>query len=205
MPSPTPPTQMKRSISFSDCCHAASLVLGCLLTGLLLLSSEAMAQSPRSTEIERQVKAAYLHKFTGFVEWPQGTFGSADSPIIIGVIGEDSLADELADLVAGRTVNGRSLSVHKMQRGDSLADIHVLFLGRMERSRLIEFLSAVKGRPVLTVTEAEGSYGLGCMVNFVLTKERLRFEVALAPVEAGRLKISALMLAAAYKVVKEAP
>ncbi|UCV21503.1 YfiR family protein [Ferribacterium limneticum] len=173
--------------------------------GPFQLSSEAMAQTAqRITEIERQVKAAYLHKFTGFVEWPPGAFTGADSPIIIGVMGEDDLADELVNLVAGRTVNGRSLRVRKLQRSDSPTDIHVLFLGRLERNRLIEIYAALKGRPVLTVTDSDGAYALGSMVNFVVTQDRLRFEVALAPVEAGRLKISALMLAAAYKVVKEA-
>lgn len=196
---------MTRSISRSACCYAAWVALGCLLAGLLLWSFEATAQTTqRATEIERQVKAAYLHKFTGFVEWPPGAFAAADSPIVIGVMGEDKLADELANLAAGRTVNGRSLSVRKLPQGDLPADIHVLFLGRLERNKLIEVFAALKGRPVLTVTDALDAYTLGSMVNFVIAKDRLRFEVALPPVEASRLKISALMLAAAYKVVKEA-
>jgi hypothetical protein len=196
---------MTRSISLSACCYAAWLAFGFLPPGLLLLPSEAEAQSTQqTTEIERQIKAAYLHKFTSFVEWPPGTFADAGSPIVIGVMGEDALADELVDLVAGRTVNGRSLSVRKLQRGDSLAGMHVLFLGRLERNRLLEVLAALKGQPVLTVTDSDEAYALGSMINFVVTKGKLRFEVALAPTEASRLKISALMLAAAYKVVKEA-
>ena len=196
---------MPRSISLTACCYAAWLALGCLQPGVLLLPSEAKAQTTqRSTEIERQVKAAYLHKFTSFVEWPPGTFADAGSPIIIGVMGADPLADELVDLVAGRTINGRSLGVRKLQPGDSLAGMHVLFLGRLERNRLLEVFAALKGRPVLTVTDSDDAYALGSMINFVLTKDKLRFEVALAPVEASHLKISALMLAAAYKVVKEA-
>lgn len=196
---------MTRSISLSACCYATWLALGCLPPGLLLLPTAATAQTTqRNMEIERQVKAAYLHKFTSFVEWPAGTFADAGSPIIIGVLGDDSLADDLAAIVAGRTVNGRSLSVRKLQRGDSLAGMHVLFLGRLERNRLLEVFAAVKGRPVLTVTDDDEAYALGSMINFVVTRDKLRFEVALAPAEASHLKISALMLAAAYKVVKEA-
>jgi hypothetical protein len=37
---------------------------------LLLLCADAGAQVP--AELERQVKAAYLYKFAGFVEWPDG-------------------------------------------------------------------------------------------------------------------------------------
>lgn len=194
---------MTRSISRSAPADAAWLALRCLLAGLLLWSFEANAQVSRAADLERQVKAAYLHKFTSFVEWPAGSFATADSPIVIGVIGEDKLADELANLALGRTVNGRSLSVRKLPHGDPPPDIHVLYLGRLEKNRLIEVFAALKGRPVLTVTDSSDAYALGSMVNFVVTKDRLRFEVALPPVEASRLKISALMLAAAYKVVKE--
>lgn len=196
---------MTRSFSRPACRYFARWALGCLLGGLLLLASATTAQTaPRSSEIERQVKAAYLQKFTGFVEWPSAAFAAADSTLVIGIMGDDQLADELVDLVAGRTVNGRSLAVRKLQRGDSLANIHVLFLGRLERNRLVEVFAALKGRPVLTVTDSQDAYALGGMINFVVAKDRLRFEVALSPVEASRLKISALMLAAAYKVVKEA-
>lgn len=196
---------MSRSISRSTSRYAAWLAaLGCLLLGLLLYHSQAMAQTAQpATEIERQVKAAYLHKFTGFVEWPPGTFADADSPIVIGVMGEDALADALLNLVASRTVNGRSLSVRKLARDSSLAGIHVLFLGRLERNKLLEVFAALKASPVLTVTDSDDAHALGSMVNFVVAKDRLRFQVALAPVEAAHLKISALMLAAASKVVKE--
>jgi hypothetical protein len=41
---------------------------------------------------------------------------------------------------------------------------------------------------------------MGCIINFVVADERLRFEVALKPAAGARLRISARMLAAAYKV-----
>lgn len=194
---------MTRSLSCPVCRSLARWALGCLLGGLLVLGSAMAQTAARGTEIERQVKAAYLYKFTGFVEWPSTAFAASDSPLVIGVLGDDPLADELLDLVAGRTANGRSFEVRKLQRGDSLADIHVLFLGRLEKNRLLEVFAAVKGRPVLTVTDSQDAYALGAMINFVVARDRLRFEVALAPVEASHLKISALMLAVAYKVVKE--
>ncbi len=158
----------------------------------------------RATEISRQVKAAYLYKFASYVEWPSGAFADAHSPIIIGVMGEDALADELAQVVASRTVSGRPLSVRKVRRGeDTLGGIHMLFVGRLERSRLAETFATLKGRPILTVTDADDALALGSMVNFVATGDKLRFEVAVTTAEVSRLKISALMLAAAHKVVKE--
>jgi hypothetical protein len=43
------------------------------------------------------------------------------------------------------------------------------------------------------------------MISFAVVDDRLRFEVALRPIKPSRLKISALMLSAAYKVEKGNP
>lgn len=194
-----------RPVSLWVCWQVAWLVGASVLSATLTMPLKATAQTQeRGPEISRQVKAAYLYKFTSYVEWPSGAFVDASSPLIIGVMGDDALAEELEHLVASRTVNGRPLSVRKVRRGDaSLDGMHMLFVGRLEKNRLLETLATLKGRPILTVTDADEALGLGSMINFLVTGDRLRFEVALPAAETSRLKISALMLAAAYKVVKE--
>jgi len=151
---------------------------------------------------EYRVKAAFLYKFGGYIEWPERAFARADSPIAIGVMGADALADELAEIVAGRNVNGRPVSVRKLRAGDSIAGLHVLFIGRSDSGRLPEILAAAKGRPLLTVTESEQALDLGSVINFVVVDDKVRFDVALVPAEQGSLKISARLLAVARKVVK---
>jgi uncharacterized protein DUF4154 len=151
---------------------------------------------------EYRIKAAFLYKFGGYIEWPERAFARADSPIAIGVMGADALADELAEIVAGRNVNGRPVSVRKLRAGDSIAGLHVLFIGRSDSGRLPEILAAAKGRPLLTVTESEQALDLGSVINFVVVDDKVRFDVALVPAEQGSLKISARLLAVARKVVK---
>jgi hypothetical protein len=178
-----------------------SLLQSGVLFLLLLLSYDALAQaSMQSTNLERQVKAAYLYKFASYVEWPEGAFPHQDSPLVIGVIGADAVADELEHIVAGHTINGRTIIARKLKRGEPLTGLHMLFIGRLEKAHLLELFSEAKNKPLLTVTESEDAHALGSMINFVVTDDRLRFEVALAPVGVGGLKISARMLTAAYKV-----
>lgn len=166
-----------------------------------LISYGALAQtSVQSANLERQVKAAYLYKFASYVEWPEGAFSHSDSPIVIGVIGADAVADELEHIVAGHTVNGRNIIARKIKHGEPLTGLHMLFIGNLEKAHLLEIFSEAKNKPLLTITESEGAHALGSMINFVVTDDRLRFEVALAPVGVGGLKISARMLTAAYKV-----
>jgi hypothetical protein len=172
---------------------AALLCLG-------LLSGGAQAQAGAAAPLERQVKAAYLYRFAGFVDWPDGSFAHPDSALQIGVAGNDALAEQAAQMVAGRSVNGHPLMVRKIRHGDSLADLHILFVGAMDKTAMADLMGAARSHSVLTVSDVQDAASAGSMINFVVADDRLRFEVALGNVTASRLRISARMLAAAYKV-----
>jgi hypothetical protein len=184
--------------------HAAARALGaCALAAVVsvLPVDQSRAQSEAQAD-EYRVKAAFLYKFGSYVEWPDGVFARADSPVAIGVIGADALAEDLAQVVAGRSVNGRPVSVRRLRAGDSLAGLQVLFIGREHGGRLAEILASARGRPLLTVTESEQALELGSVINFVVVDDKVRFDVALVPADLGSLKISARLLAVARKVVK---
>ena len=155
------------------------------------VSFPAVPADTDSATAERGIKAAFLYKFAGYVQWPEGTFARADAPVGIAVIGEDRLADELVPLVAARTVDGRPLAVRKQNDDDVPADIHILFIGRAEIA-------------VLIVTEAEGALAQGSVINFVVSGGRVRFEVSLDAAEKRRLKLSSRLLSVAQSVIGSA-
>jgi len=166
------------------------------------IAGPCAAQSDAQTA-EYRVKAAFLYKFGGYVEWPQGVFAKPDSPIAIGVIGADALAEELVQIVAGRNVNGRPVRVRKLRPGDPITGLHVLFAGRAHGGRLAEILVAARGQALLTVTESEEGLELGSMINFVVVEDKVRFDIAPPPSESGNLRISARLLGVARKVVSK--
>lgn len=161
--------------------------------------AECLAQSDLQTA-EYELKAALLYRFTGYVEWPPGAFERPDSPLVIGVAGADAFSNELAKLVEGRTVGGRQVTVRRVHRGNEIAGLHVLFIGRSD-IRPADVLTSAKGKPVLTVTESEDAFTLGSMINFVIVDDKVRFDVALRRAELANLKISARLLSVARKVV----
>lgn len=169
-----------------------------LLLTLLAATGAALAQAERG---ELQIKATFLYKFGGFVDWPPAAFAAPDSPLAIGVLGADALAGELERIVSGRTVQGRPLTARRLKRGESLAGLHILFVGQGETARLDEILQEAKGRPLLVVTESAQSQPRGSMINFVTVEDKVRFDISLAPAERGKLKISARLLAVARKVI----
>ena len=181
-------------------------MLGCLAAPSRANAKSSEARDATQTEVaELEVKAAYLYKFVSYVEWPGGAFRDPAQPIAIGVLGNDDLADELQRLVQGKSVKGRGFVVRKLQPGDDLGDIHILFLGDIELHGVTSALEAAASRDVLTVSDSRRVFASGSMINLVMVKQRLRFEVALRPVQRSRLRLSALMLTAAYRVQQDRP
>jgi uncharacterized protein DUF4154 len=175
--------------------RALLLALACLL-----VPAGAAAQGD-TRAAELRIKAAFLYKFCDFVEWPARAFAAPERAFTIGILGADALADELAAVVSQRSVHGRPVVVRKLRHGASLTGLHLLFVGGHDGGRLPEVLAAAKGRPTLTVTEVEDGEDPGSVINFVLIADKVRFDVALPPAEAGGLKISARLLAVARRVV----
>jgi hypothetical protein len=168
------------------------------LLALWLLAGAASAQSARPDlqANEVQVKAAYLYKFAGFVDWPNSAFQHPDSPLVIGVAGNDELAGQLEQMVAGRSVGTHPLAVRRLRRGDALAGLHVLYVA--DRNLSAELLAGARGLPLLTV--GDGADGPDNMIRFVVVGQHLRFEIALGQVGPSGLRISARLLAAALRV-----
>lgn len=171
-----------------------------LLAACLCVSTWCGARAqPHAAEY--QVKAAFLYKFLSFVDWPAEVFERPDSPLVIGVLGADPLADELVAVVAERTAHGRPVAARKLRPGESVAGLHMLFVGRPGSAQLPALLDSAKGQPMLTVTESDEAFAQGSAINFVIVDNKVRFDVAPHAAELGNLKISSRLLAVARKVL----
>jgi YfiR/HmsC-like len=166
---------------------------------LLLAATSALAAQGEMRASADGVRAAFLFKFGSYVEWPPDAV-AANEVFTIGVVGADSLADELARVVAGRNVSGRPVAVRRLRADEALDGLAMVYIGEVERDELRALLAALQRRPTLAVTESEGALALGSMINFVLVDGKLRFDVALAPVRAGSLRISSRLLGVARSV-----
>jgi hypothetical protein len=163
-----------------------------------------LSADEKSIPLERSVKAAFLYKFLSYVEWPESATGPTGSPLTIGVVGADDIAAELSKAIQDRSVNNRPLAVKRLNDGDSLAGIQVLFIGGSDSARLERWLKPAQARSVLTVTEAEDSAKSG-VINFVPVDGRIRFDVSLEAAERTNLKLSSRMLSVARVVQKGTP
>lgn len=164
-------------------------LLGRLLLLCLLVWSAASAATP-----EYQLKAVFLFNFTQFVEWPADAFADANSPLIIGVLGDDPFGDYLDDTVRGETVNGRPLQVQRYRRADEIKTCHVLFVSNSETEHLMQVLGSLKGRSILTVGDVDEFTHDGGIIRFATLSNKIRLKISLDAAQAAKLTISSKLL-----------
>jgi hypothetical protein len=161
-----------------------------------------VAAEKRSGVGEYQVKATFLYNFTQFTDWPDGAFSSTNAPIVIGIVGEDPFGSTLDDVVRGEVVRGHPLVVKRLRADEDLRSCHVLFISRSEKERHAAILTGLHGHPVLTVSETDRFLENGGVVNLLMVKDRVRFEINSSATDRAGLKISSKLLNLATRVVK---
>lgn len=173
--------------------HARSLLAA---AAMCAAATGALAQQAT----EAAVKAAFLFRFAGYIEWPVDAQAPPDAPIVFGVAGGEEVARELEQVVAGRPINNRPAVVRRIKEPTQLRGIHLLFVGRGE-ANAAALVRQAQQQGVVAVTEGERGLETGSAINFVTSENRVGFEVSLDAAEKSGVRISSRMLAVARRVV----
>lgn len=181
-------------------CGGRAATAAFVLTLVLLVPVARGEGSPGSLEV--RLKAAFLYKFAGYVEWPGGT---PDSTLTFGIMGDGEVAEALTRLMRERALGARPVEVVRLRAFDPLPPLHVLFIGRSESDRLAPLIRFARGEPILVVTDTEGALALGSMINFTLSGGHMRFEVGLGSAKRSGLSLSSRLLSVAQVVSRRAP
>jgi hypothetical protein len=168
---------------------------------LLLLAQSASAQQPAAAEHE--VKAAYLYNFARFVAWPPRTAARAQEPFAICVLGTDPFGRSLEMIVDGVTIEGARVVVRHMTSARDATACRILFISGSEERGLDGILAALARADVLTVSDMPRFVERGGMIQFVIDKGRVRFEVGLPPAQDAGLMLRSELLRVASAVRRE--
>lgn len=166
------------------------LTAACFLVAAAFLCA-GRVQSPPAREYE--VKAAFLFNFAKFVEWPPNAFPDANTPLVIGVLGQDPFGSCLDDTVRGEHANSRQLVVQRYRTPGEIKSCHVLFISRSESDRLDQIVANLRYRKMLIVTDADGGRG-GVIIRFVNEGNKIRFKIDVEAAKAANLTISSKLL-----------
>lgn len=152
---------------------------------------------------EYELKAAFLHKFSVFTEWPEGTFRRRNSPFVIAVVGEDPFEDILENVLEDEEVGDHPIQLRRWEDVEDIGTCHLLFVPDTERRNLDDILEEVEDEPVLLVGEFDDFAQDGGMINFYVERNKVRFEINPDEAERSDLTIDSKLLRLARIVEDE--
>jgi hypothetical protein len=166
-----------------------------LVTAMLTWSHLAAAAEPYREDV---VKAAFIYRFTGYMDWPAEALKNDN--FTIAIMGGDSVADELNKLATQHPIKNLPVRVRNIDAARQAVDAQILYIGANYAGNLQELIESVATLPVLVVTDRPTGLDDGSAVNFMLIDRRVRFEVSLAAARRAGIKVSSELLAVAARV-----
>jgi uncharacterized protein DUF4154 len=177
------------------------LLITIALAILAGLGFEAHAQDS-SVSSEYLIKAGFIYNFANLVQWPSSAFAQPDSPIVIGILGEDPFGTILDRVLEGKRVNGRAFLVKRWRSVPDLKGCHIVFVSSSELTHLADAIHLAKGMPILTIGEIPNFARRGGIINLFLEDNKVHFEVNVEAAKEADLNISSRLLALA-RIVQE--
>ncbi|MGC4020962.1 MAG: YfiR family protein [Cyclobacteriaceae bacterium] len=135
---------------------------------------------------ENEVYAAMIFNFTKYIQWPDE---SESGDFVIGIWGNEELYKSLKTY-DGKPKNSKKYFVKLINNLSDVSNCRVIFLSPSKNQEFENVKSLVSGKPVLTVTAAEGYGKRGSCINFKQVNEKIRFELNQNAVSSSSLKVS---------------
>ena len=175
--------------------------VGILIVIISLVSAMALRSHAEGLESsdssEYLIKAGFIYNFAKLVEWPTTAFAQAESPIVIGILGDDPFGATLDRIVADKKINGRGFAVKRLKWTKELKDLrdcNILFVSSSEKEHMDGVVDAIKWLPILTIGDVPGFARRGGIMNFTLEDNKIRFEVNVEAAKRADLTISSRLL-----------
>ncbi len=154
-----------------------------LCAGWLLCVGFSFAQERPQHEIH----AAMLYNFIKYIHWPNESSGG---DFVVGVIGQDDVFETLKKWYDGKPKGAKKYVIRKLASPQEAGQCQVVYVGKSKSRDFDEVKASTDGKPVLTITDANGLGQKGSCINFRVIDGRLKFELNQETVNSSNLKVS---------------
>ncbi len=165
-----------------------------VLIALMSVSFSVSAAGGEPPSLEAAIKATYLYKLAPFVTWPTDT---SDRPFSICVVGDDPFGAVLDQALVGQGLGERPIRIFRVDTIGPGSTCDIAYLAGSPAQSVANALRAMRGAPVLTVTDESETPG---MIDFAMQDGRVRFRIDQDAAERSGLSVSPKLLGLALSV-----
>jgi hypothetical protein len=168
----------------------ASLKIFCIAVLLAVVRLPAQSMPDK----EYQVKAIFLFNFTKFVAWPTSSFPDAQTPLVVGILGNDPFTSYFDEIVKGEKVGDRPIKVVRYANLEEVKDCQILYVSKSETQRLDDVIDSLKKQHTLTVGESDLFSKHGGMISMVVKNGKVRIQINPKAAENAGITVSSKLL-----------
>jgi hypothetical protein len=140
---------------------------------------------------EYNLKAAFLYRFLDYVEWENNPHPES---LNIAILGESDIIPPLQEISSQKNLQNRRINIRQVNNISDLASNQIIFVSRNYKYSVESIVSKLAGKPALIISEKEKDFAKGTHINFLISDNKLKFEVNLNATSRSGLKISSELL-----------
>ena len=160
-----------------------------LLTSILMLSNYAFQVSQPQGQ-EYNLKAAFLYRFLDYIEWNN----NSEDPLNIAILGESGIYAPLIEISKDRRAGSRSIRVRQITSVTEIGASQVVFVSRNYKFGIDAVINRLSDRPALIISEQKGDVEKGSHINFLISDNKLKFEINLRTASRSGIRIGSQLL-----------
>jgi hypothetical protein len=142
-------------------------------------------------EQEYVLKAAFLYRFTDYIDW-----GSSNptSDFTIAILGKSGITPPLIEIAKAKKVQGKRIIIKEYDAVDDISSCQIVFVSANYKPGIETAISRLANKPALIITEEPDACEKGAHINFLISDNKLKFEININATETAGLKISSQLL-----------
>jgi hypothetical protein len=185
----------------------------CLFGLLYMLIAFPLAGQSNQLKNIAEIQAAYIRHLMEYTRWPESA-GTSNRPLVLGVVGKDT-AGLCGVLEYGFSEVELKIKGHPFQlkkfanaKATGLAGCDALFILKSEQALVYNLIKALKGKPILLISDISGFASKGGMTGPALSdskKVRIMIEVNRSALKESKMDLSAKLLGLkkGVRIIKE--
>ncbi|MCP4344945.1 MAG: YfiR family protein [Desulfobacterales bacterium] len=142
------------------------------------------------------LKAAWLERFSRFVEWPEESgINDVSKPFVITVIGKNPFGKVLNHLYSTRKIKNKKVEIRNISEPDQISVCHILFISGSMKRNLHKVISVTRSKPILTIGDTRGYAKKKVHINLLHPKKKeFPFEINVKAATESGLVIDSIIL-----------